>query len=60
MKEVTRIFTVEVTSIDKVQDDMSDLMPKEEAADKLKACLESLEADNINVVKVQDFIMDDV
>lgn len=59
MKEVERIFTVEITCIAKLDDDLENLMPKEEAEEKLKKMLEEKSyVSNINIAKVQDFIRD--
>ena len=59
MKEVERIFTVEITCIEKVDDDLENLLPKEEAEEKLKKTLEEkFDVSNINMAKVQDFIRD--
>jgi hypothetical protein len=59
MKEVERIFTVEITCIEKVDDDLENLMPKEEAEEKLKKALEEkFDVTHINMEKVQDFIRD--
>lgn len=59
MKELTRIITVEITEIKKTDDDMSDVITKEEAAkgtiDMLKS---NFDCDDVVVTNVQDFILD--
>lgn len=58
MKEITRITTVELTSIAKVNDE-SELIAKEE----LKKCFEKglkavANCDDVKVLNMQDFIRD--
>ena len=60
MKELTRIFTVEITSV--VRGEEEDLIPHGEAKEVLENDLKRQEcfkdADDIKVVKVQDFVRD--
>ncbi len=59
MKELTRIITVEITAIT-MTDDETKLKSKEESAETVKELIENSlgGTDNVNVVKVQDFIVD--
>lgn len=57
MKEVTRIFTVQMTSIAKVKSE-DNMVSKEDAAAFLKEDLEAQLIDDVVVNKVQDFIRD--
>ena len=60
MKEVTRIFTVEITSV--TRGNVEDLIPHGEAKESLENDLKKQEifkdADDIKVVNVQDFVRD--
>jgi hypothetical protein len=58
MKEITRIITVEMTEIRKVDDDF---IPndKNAASNAIKSdILEIFDIDNVNVTSVQDFVRD--
>lgn len=57
MKEVTRIFTVQIISIAKVESE-DNMVSKEDAAAILKEDLEAQGIDDVVVNKVQDFIRD--
>lgn len=58
MKEITRIITVEITAIRKVDDDCIP-MEKNDASEVIKAVIRAnFNTDNVNVVGVQDFIRD--
>lgn len=58
MKEVTRIFTVEITAIGCVKEE-EDILEKEEAAKKISRNITGLlGADAAVVTNVQDFIRD--
>ena len=57
MVEITRIFTVEITAVDKAPEEK--ILPKEEAKQLLKKRIEkylNCDIDNVNVTNVQDFI----
>lgn len=57
MKEITRIATVQITSIIKVDDD-KEIQPREEAKKKLEQNLKKMfDADDV-VATVQDFVRD--
>lgn len=58
MKEITRIFTVEITGIKKLESE-SELATKEEAAMILTEDIKKgFVVDDVKVLKVQDFIRD--
>ena len=51
--ETTRIYTVEMTKIIK-----DDCLPKEEESKMMKTAL-GIAFDDVNILKVQDFVMED-
>ena len=55
MIENTRIFTVEITAIEKVSD-ICGMATQESASSLLKTEVKALGYDNVNVIKVQDFV----
>lgn len=58
MKEITRVFTVELTQVSNFKNE-NEVLKADEAKDLLKIAIEGrFEFDNVNVVKVQDFIME--
>ena len=58
MKEITRIFTVEITGIKKLESE-SEMIAKEKAAMFLAEDIEDVfGVDNVRVLKAQDFIRD--
>lgn len=63
MKEITRIFTVQITTIAKIEDE-SQLVTKEDSAkmveDEIYALFDSSDApDDVRVTNIQDFIRDE-
>ena len=55
MKTITRIVTAEITAIEQVEED-TELMNERRTGEAIK---EYLDADDVNVLKVQDFIMEE-
>lgn len=54
-KEVTRVMTVRITVID----DEKDMMDKKEVTKEMEGLIKScLNADDVKVMKVQDFVAD--
>lgn len=60
MREITRVFTVEATYIEQVTDaEYAAMVTKEEAGEGyVKALKTATEADDVNLVRVQDFVRD--
>ncbi|MBE5922067.1 MAG: hypothetical protein E7269_04855 [Lachnospiraceae bacterium] len=60
MKEVTSIATVEITTIKRMHDeDTTEVPSKAEEAARLKRIIKAaLNADDVNVVSIQDFELD--
>lgn len=58
MKEVTRIMTIEFTTIGTVEDE-SQIIPKDDHVERIKTVMHELfDLDGVVVTKVQDFIRD--
>jgi hypothetical protein len=58
MKEVTRIMTIQFTTIGKLEDE-SQIIPKKEHAERIKEVMhDTFHIDDVLVTKVQDFIRD--
>lgn len=59
MKEITRITTVQITEIEKVEDDFDFVGSKELTQELMGGIIKnSLDCDDAVVVQVQDFIRD--
>ena len=59
MKELTRIITVQFTTIDKFEDYDTEILTKDEHAKYVKDDMERLfKVDDVVVTNVQDFIRD--
>lgn len=58
MKEITRVFTVELTQVSNFKNE-NEVLKADEAKYLLKTSIEGrFDFDNVNVVKCQDFIME--
>lgn len=58
MKEITRIFTVRITDVGKMEGDEK-IVSKDKISNLLTRCLKKyLECDDVQVLDVQDFILD--